>query len=237
VTESVQALGRRARKAAATRRRILAAAEELFVRDGYAATAITEIAARADVAVQTVYAVFGTKRAVLTELIDARIMGNASPLPDASATGEPLNHDPLNHDRLNHDRADPLRGLPEWQAMENEPDPRRQLARFAAIATGISARIAALDEVESAAAGADPDLAEIYRRRQQRRYHAQQLLARTLAARGALRPGLSPERATDISWALANPHMYRALTIQRGWTAEEYQHWLADLLAFALLPA
>jgi AcrR family transcriptional regulator len=232
VPESVQALGRRARKAAATRRRILAAAEELFVRDGYAATAITEIAARADVAVQTVYAVFGTKRAVLTELIDARIMGDASPLPDAPTTGEPLNHD-----RLNYDRADPLRGLPEWQAMENEPDPRRQLARFAAIATGISARMAALDEVESAAAGADPDLAEIYRRRQQRRYHAQQRLARTLAARGALRPGLSPERATDILWALANPRTYRALTIQRGWTDEEYQHWLADLLASAVLPA
>jgi len=227
VPESVQVLGRRARKAAATRRRILAAAEELFVRDGYAATAITEIAARADVAVQTVYAVFGTKRAVLTELIDARIMGDASPLPDTPAAGEPLNHD----------RADPLRGLPEWQAMENEPDPRRQLARFAAIATGIDARIAALDEVESAAAGADPDLAEIYRRRQQRRYHVQQRLARTLAARGALRPGLSPERATDILWALSNPRTYRALAIQRGWTDEEYQHWLADLLASALLPA
>jgi AcrR family transcriptional regulator len=225
--ELAQAPGRRARKAAATRQRILAAAEELFVRDGYAATAITEIAARADVAVQTVYAVFGTKRAVLTELIDARIMGDASPLPDAPGTGEPLNHD----------LADPLRGLPEWQAMENEPDPRRQLARFAAIATGIGARIAALDEVESAAAGADPDLAEIYRRRQQRRYHLQQRLAHTLAARGALRPGLSPERATDISWALASPRTYRALTIQRGWTDEEYQHWLADLLASALLPA
>jgi AcrR family transcriptional regulator len=86
VPDSVQALGRRARQAAATRRRILAAAEELFVRDGYAATAITEIAARADVAVQTVYAVFGTKRAVLTELIDARIMGDASPQLDARAT-------------------------------------------------------------------------------------------------------------------------------------------------------
>ena len=44
----------------------------LFIRDGYTATAIAAIAAAADVAVQTVYAVFGTKRAILAELLAAR---------------------------------------------------------------------------------------------------------------------------------------------------------------------
>lgn len=34
------------------------------------------LAEQADVAVQTVYAVFGTKRAILTELLDVRIVGD-----------------------------------------------------------------------------------------------------------------------------------------------------------------
>ena len=59
-------LGRRQRKAQATRRRVLDAAETLFIRDGYATTTMAAIAGEADVAVQTVYAVFGTKRALLT---------------------------------------------------------------------------------------------------------------------------------------------------------------------------
>lgn len=59
--------------------RVLDAAEELFVRDGYGATTITAIADAADVAVQTVYAVFGTKRAVLTELLVVRTVGADQP--------------------------------------------------------------------------------------------------------------------------------------------------------------
>ena len=75
---------RRAQKALATRRRILEAAETLFTRDGYAATTITAIAGQADVAVQTVYAVFGTKRAVLSKLLALRVTGDhdATPLKD-----------------------------------------------------------------------------------------------------------------------------------------------------------
>ena len=75
---------RREQKALATRRRILEAAEMLFVRDGYAATTIAAIADPADVAVQTVYAVFGTKRAMLNELLAVRVVGDdeAAPLKD-----------------------------------------------------------------------------------------------------------------------------------------------------------
>ena len=74
-------LGRRARKALDTRHRMLDAAEALFVRDGYAATTIAAIAEEADVAVQTVYAVFGTKRAILTELLAVRVVGDENTSP------------------------------------------------------------------------------------------------------------------------------------------------------------
>jgi AcrR family transcriptional regulator len=200
---------RRAQKALATRRRILDAAETLFTRDGYAMTTIAAIAGQADVAVQTVYAVFGTKRAVLSELLAVRVTGD-------------------------HD-ATPLKDRDEWRAMEAETDPRRQLALLAAIATRIGERMGALYDVLAGAAGSDPEIAHIYRRQQQSRYNDQRRLARSLARKGALRPGLSEIHATDIMWAMANPTMHRRLVAERRWTGGEYERWLARALACSLL--
>lgn len=76
---------------------MLEAAKTLFIRDGYAATTMTAIAEQADVAVQTVYAVFGTKRAILNQLLDVRIVRD--------------------------DQSTTLRDRVDWQAMEREPDP------------------------------------------------------------------------------------------------------------------
>ena len=52
-------------RAQLTRRRIADAARRLFARQGYAATTLAEIAAEAGVAVQTVYAVYGSKPGIL----------------------------------------------------------------------------------------------------------------------------------------------------------------------------
>ena len=51
-----------------TRRRIIDAARRQFFEDGYAATTLHAVAAEAGVAVQTIYAVFGSKAAILAEL-------------------------------------------------------------------------------------------------------------------------------------------------------------------------
>uniref|UniRef100_UPI001C3F2E52 TetR/AcrR family transcriptional regulator n=1 Tax=Microtetraspora fusca TaxID=1997 RepID=UPI001C3F2E52 len=71
---------KRAQKAKETRRRILAAALELFVRDGYGATNLQDVADKAEVAVQTIYFVFGNKRALLKELVDVTIAGDDEPV-------------------------------------------------------------------------------------------------------------------------------------------------------------
>lgn len=55
----------------ATRGRLLAAAEDLFTRRGYAGTSMADIAARAAVGVGTVYHHFPEKRALLLEIVDA----------------------------------------------------------------------------------------------------------------------------------------------------------------------
>lgn len=61
---------RRRRQAEATQEQILASARRLLTSRGYAATTVGAIAEGAEVAPQTIYAVFGSKRAILTALID-----------------------------------------------------------------------------------------------------------------------------------------------------------------------
>jgi AcrR family transcriptional regulator len=61
---------RRQRQAQATREDILAAARRLFAEHGYANVAMTDIAREADVAVQTIYASVGSKRALVFALLD-----------------------------------------------------------------------------------------------------------------------------------------------------------------------
>src|ERR1700761_2693869 len=59
----------RERAAASTKAHILNAAAEVFVSNGYPRTTINEIAAHAEVGVNTVYTVFGTKANLLATLI------------------------------------------------------------------------------------------------------------------------------------------------------------------------
>ncbi len=63
----------RAARAAATRQRIADAARLLFRRDGYAATTLQAVADEAGVAVQTVYAVYGSKAGILRTLREAAV--------------------------------------------------------------------------------------------------------------------------------------------------------------------
>ena len=55
----------RQRQAQATRSMIVAAAQALFLEQGYICTTIEIIADRAGVATSTVYAIFGSKRGIL----------------------------------------------------------------------------------------------------------------------------------------------------------------------------
>ena len=79
------------RRAAAeeTRERICAAAEELFVRGGYARTSIRAVAAAAGVAEATVYLAFEGKAALLDAVILRAVRDNASEPIAAIAEGPP----------------------------------------------------------------------------------------------------------------------------------------------------
>ena len=82
---------RRSAQAADTRERIAASARRLFVENGFAGTTIEAIAAGAKVAAPTVYAAFGSKRAILIALLDdMEVAADRRALErDLAAAGDP----------------------------------------------------------------------------------------------------------------------------------------------------
>lgn len=200
---------RRQAQAAATRARLLEAARRLFVAHGYAATTLPAIARAAGVSAPTVTAVFGAKPAILEALIATATRGDETPTP--------------------------LRERDWWQAMLREPDPRQLLERYAAAVRGIHERTTDIFEIVRGAATADPEIAAKRATLADGRLLDSQTVAEALADSGALRVGVSAEQAADSIWALASAELYRMLAVERGWPPEQYERWLTEGLARALL--
>jgi AcrR family transcriptional regulator len=80
MAKAVKPPGLRAARVLENEERILRAAHELFVRDGYQATTLTAVADAAGVAHRTVYVRFGTKAALLKRVIDMAIAGDLAPI-------------------------------------------------------------------------------------------------------------------------------------------------------------
>ncbi len=72
---------RRERQAEQTRSDVLMAATALFAERGYAGTTLAAVATQAQVAVETVYAGFGSKKALLGAAMDVAIVGDTAPIP------------------------------------------------------------------------------------------------------------------------------------------------------------
>lgn len=199
----------RQEQAALTRARILDAAGELFVSEGYGRTTIRQIADAAQVSPDTVYAVFGSKARVLTALIDQRL---------APAPG-----------------VENVLDRPEAMAVREETDQRRQIHRFARDIAAVSTRVRPVYEILRTAAAVEPEMAAVRAEMDAYRLRNMRQAAEWMAARGPLRVDI--ERAGEIIWTLASPDVSRMLCDDRGWTQEEYAAWLEDTLIGALLPA
>src|ERR1700759_1554617 len=97
----------RERAAASTRAHILQAAASVFASKGYPLTTINEIAAHAEVGVNTVYTVFGTKANLLATLINDAIEnpGSSAPRAPAPRTGPAVIRDLAHVIRDNTERG------------------------------------------------------------------------------------------------------------------------------------
>jgi AcrR family transcriptional regulator len=197
-------------QAQSTRRRIVDAGAELFVRQGYGATTIDAIAERAEVGRKTVFTSVGGKAAVLKLAFDWALAGDDEPVAIA-------------------DR-------PHVRRMMQEPDPAVLVARWVAMNAAIAGRLAALHHVLVVAADADPEAAALLATAEQQRSHGALAFVTRLEAVSGLRAGLDADRAAAIAELLMDPLPYRRLVLLRGWTPEEYTEYLQRMARAALLP-
>lgn len=198
----------RSEQALRTQRQILAAARELFVRDGYAATTVDAIAARARVSAPTVFTVFATKRNLLARAIDAALTGDDADVPV-------------------RERA--------WvREVQQERDQRRQIALIARNARAILERAGPLHRVIREAAASDPEIAALRDRHRRERLAGQTEFVRWVAANGPL--VREARQAGEDLWALASPELRDLLLEGLGWSGDRYEAWLADALTAQLLP-
>lgn len=201
----------RERQAAATRQAVLAAARELFVEQGYGATTVDQIAARAGVSKPTVFTAVGNKQTLLSAVRDVAMAGD--------------------------DEAVAVRERPLAQEIFNESDQRRAVQLLSELVTGIGRRYAAIDHVLSGAIGSgEPGLRALWETSESQRLTGARLWADALHAKGGFRAGVDLATAVDILWLYMAPDHYHRLVHERGWSAERFQQWLGDTLSRQLLP-
>lgn len=198
----------RTRHRETTRGAIVDAATVAFVENGYTATTIAQLAARAEVSQETVYAVFGTKRDILRAVVEHVSAG--APSTDAWKAGD-------------------------WLArVKAEPDQRRRLELMTDATRGVLRRVAPIDEIVRSVAVSDPEIAKLQLELERRRRTDLRGLVQLLADAGPLR--VSIDDAVDLWWALGHPTgPYRSLTASRGWSDRRARTALVDVVARALL--
>jgi AcrR family transcriptional regulator len=200
---------RRREQAQATRRAVLDAAQRLFERDGFAATAVPAIAAEARVSTKTVYLAFESKSGVLRALWNVRLRGDDGEAPVAAR---------------------------KWYVeVLEEPDPERQLRLNARNARAVKTRIGGVMGVVRTAAAVDPDAAALWERIETDFYANQREIVKTLHRKGALRDALDVTQATDILWTLNHPDVWLLLVGERRWSPARFERWLCDTSRAQLL--
>jgi AcrR family transcriptional regulator len=192
-----------------TRAAVIEAARGLFTERGYAATTIEAISERSETSQPTIYRLFGSKLAILKAVIDVAIAGDHEPVAVADR--------PVVLDLL------------------SAPDPHDRILQFAKLLRGLMARTAHVHRLLADAARSDADAASLLAEIARQRQDGQQRVARSLARSGHLRPGLRERDAADIIYGLASPEVYGLLVVDRGWSGERYERWIAAILTDQLL--
>jgi predicted GNAT family acetyltransferase len=199
----------RADQARVTRRAIVAAAGELFVERGYAATTIDAVAERAGVGRKTVYSSVGGKSALLKLAWDWAISGDDEPVP--------------------------MSERPAVQAILAERDPGRLVRMWVDMLLDVGARATAIGAVVLAAADVDADARALSQMIRQESLDGATAFVTHLVGVGGLRRDVSIERGADACWALVNSMLLHLLVGIRGWGLTEYGEWLVRMASTTLL--
>ncbi|PZG14279.1 TetR/AcrR family transcriptional regulator [Nonomuraea aridisoli] len=190
-----------------TRQAVVAAARELFVARGYAATSLADVAAAAGVARPTVFAAFGSKAALLHRVVDEALAGDDEPVPVAER--------------------------PWFRPVFEAAGQEAVLDAYARVAELIGARAAQVFETVRRAADAAPEAAELWRTMVDNRRAGARMVVERLTSLGPL--AVETERAIDVVWFYNDPAHYAALVTGRGWPPDAYVAWLSSQMRQAVL--
>jgi AcrR family transcriptional regulator len=200
VKRSYDATRRRA-QARETQRAILRAAHDLFVEQGYGRTTIAQVAERAGVSAETIYATFKNKATLLHRTWDVTIGGD-------------------DEEVVFHER-------PEVMAMRAEPDLVKRLAMQARLSTATARRMTPFARAVRGAAASEASAAEMAAEMDRQRLAGLSVMAREAAATGQLK--VTEEECRDLVWATTDGHLWHQLVVERGWSDEQYADWLARI--------
>lgn len=200
---------KRAAQAAETRGSVLSAAHTLFLEKGWVKTTISEIASAAGVSVETVYSTFGSKNALLQELVSRTVRGDSpdKPLVDQEAS----------------------------QRIAGMTDQARQVELFCEDVTKVLARVAPLMDVVRTAAATDPVIARLYVGFHNGRRKNLDWFASVLLQNGPLRGDMDARAAGLIIWRLASPDLFLLVRQVEGGSLQTYMDWLTESLKLQLL--
>jgi AcrR family transcriptional regulator len=199
----------RAEGAMRTRQAIVSTATRLFIERGYAATSLADIATAAGVARPTVFAAFGSKAALLRQVLDEALAGDDAPVPVAQRPWF----------------------RPVWEAAT----PAAVLDAYAEVCVVIARRAAVLFETVRRAADDAAESAEMWKTLQHNRRLGAKMVVEQVMKVGSLKPRLDPATAIDILWTFNDPAQYAALVLDRGWSERKFRRWLASTMCGALL--
>ncbi|GAA3821815.1 helix-turn-helix domain-containing protein [Nocardioides panacisoli] len=198
---------RRRAQARQTQRDVLRAAHDLFVEQGYGRTTIAQIAERAGVSTETIYATFKNKATLLHRTWDVTIGGD-------------------DEDVVFHER-------PEIMAIRAEPDLAKRFMMHARMSTATARRMTPFARSVAGAAASEPSAAEMAREMDQQRLMGMTVMASEVAATGQLR--VSEEECRDVIWAMTDGHLWHQLVVERGWSDDRYAEWLGRTWVAMLL--
>lgn len=198
---------RRREQADETRRRIIRAAHDLFVSQGYGRTTIAEVARAAGVAAETVYAAFGNKPTLLRQVWYATTRGDEQDIR--------------------------LLDRPEIRAVLAEPDLPTRLRAHAIALTPVFRRMTPLLRALQGATTSEPAAAAMLAEFDERRLDAARHYARAAAATGQL--GVSEQECSDVLASTMDGALWYRLVEERGWSEERFARvlgtmWVATLV-------
>jgi AcrR family transcriptional regulator len=195
----------RAEAAQATRRRIIDAAREMLLRDGYHAMSVSQLAASAEVSAQTVYNAIGGKADVVKAVYDVMLVGDDEPIA--------------------------MQDRPEFRAMSQAPDREGFVRAYAALCATIYQRVGPLLGVLLAqGAGGDAGLQAFVATIDAERRAGNTNALNALERAHGLPATLDRERFIDMVWVLSAPEIYDRFVRRSGWTHGMYAAWLAEAL-------